>query len=531
MLVIRRLLTPRKDDDAGAVLVTVLVVMLVGFIVASVVAASVLFTVQSNSGNRSRTQAFIAAESGRDAAVAGIVGGCAATTYAGSDPQYAATVYVTTGNQPTSATDAGVAQGCPSASTRFIVIRSTGTGPDGSTSTIDAVYPWVVSYSQQPGGVVTYFSGGFTAGVSHYTGDLVLRTGNWNCTQGALLTGDLYVLNGTVNFSNNCRVEGDIWADGNVTSNSQAISVTGSITTNGLVSLSSNGGATVGKDINAKGNIDLSNQGSSTATVGGNVTSKNTITKGSNWTVTGTQTPNGPDPVFDPTLAWLKAATQWIDFTSSTNWGTKYTATSVCNLVKNSPNPTIKSLLETSGAPLVLDFSSCTGNGNSGFSVGVDLSNVTLARDAVIIAGSTASMSVNLTGTINPASGTTKQLLFIHNDASTNYANGEPVPNCGNGNQKDTFNVGGTVSADVKVMMYSPCGLTGTLTSSFSGQLYTNDSTNLHSSGNITTTYTCAAMAWTPAFNQLGCKIKGQGGVQTGTQTQSLGTLAYQTER
>jgi Tfp pilus assembly protein PilX/cytoskeletal protein CcmA (bactofilin family) len=531
MLVIKRMHRSRPADESGAVLVTVLVVMLVGFVVASVVAASVLFTVQSNTSNRSRTQAFIAAESGRDAAVAGVVAGCGSTTFTGSNPTFASTVYVTSGNQPTSATDAGVAQGCPTATSRFIVIRSTGTGANGATTTIDSVYPWVVSYTQQPGGVVTYFSGGFTAGVSHYTGDLVLRNGNWACTQGAILTGDLYVLNGTVGFSNNCRVEGDIWANGNVTSNSQTIAVTGSITTNGLVSLSSNGGATVGKDINAGGNITLSDQGSSTGTVGGKVTSKNSITKGSSWTITGAQTPNGPDPVFDPTLAWLKAATQWIDFTSGTNWGTKYTATSVCNLVKNNPNPTIKGLLETPGTPLVLDFSSCTGNGNSAFAVNVALSNVTLQRDAVIIAGPSASLSANLSGTINPASGTTKQLLFIHNDASTNYVNGEPVPTCGNGNQKDTFNVSGVVSADVKVMMYSPCGLTGTLTSSFSGQLYTNDSTNLHSSGNITTTYTCAAMAWTPAFNQLGCKIKGQGGVQNGSQTQALGSLVYQTER
>ena len=150
MLVIRRLLTPRRSDDSGAVLITVLIVMLVGFIVASVVAASVLFTVQSNAGNRSRTQAFIAAESGRDAAVAGIVGGCAATTYAGTDPKFASTVYVTTGNQPTSATDGGVAQGCPSTTTRFIVIRSTGTGPDGSTSTIDAVYPLSLIHISEP---------------------------------------------------------------------------------------------------------------------------------------------------------------------------------------------------------------------------------------------------------------------------------------------------------------------------------------------------------------------------------------------
>ena len=69
MLVIEKVHRLRDPDDKGAVLVTVVLVMLVGFIIATTIAASVLFTVQSNASNKDRTQAFIAAESGRDVAV------------------------------------------------------------------------------------------------------------------------------------------------------------------------------------------------------------------------------------------------------------------------------------------------------------------------------------------------------------------------------------------------------------------------------------------------------------------------------
>ena len=42
--------------------------------------------------------------------------------------------------------------------------------------------------------------------------------------------------------------------------------------------------------------------------------------------------------VFEPTLEWLKAATKWIDL-DNTGWGANYSATPVCNLLKNNPNP------------------------------------------------------------------------------------------------------------------------------------------------------------------------------------------------
>ncbi|WP_127475542.1 hypothetical protein [Microbacterium sulfonylureivorans] len=521
MLVIDKILRrARGKGDEGAVLITVVIVMLVGFIVASVVAASVLFTIQANAQNRSETQAFVAAESGRDVAVASIAAGCSAITFTGTDPIYLSAVYSTAGNQPASATAPGVAAGCPTSTTRYVVIRSTGTGADGSTATIDAVYPWQVAYSQQPGGVVTYFSGGFTAGVSHYTGDLVLRDGNWSCNVDGILDGDLYVLQGDTNFANNCQVNGDIWSNGNVTSNSQAIKVRGDITTNGYVDISSNGGALIDGFVTAKGNLTLSDQGSTQASVTGNLTSRNSISVGSKWTAPGTRTPNSPtDPVFEPTLEWLRAATKWIDL-DNTGWGTVYSATNVCNLIRNNPNPTIKQLVETPGSRLVLDFTGC-GNG----AVDITLGNVTPVRDVVMIAKPSVRLLVDVNGTVGD-DGNNRQILFIHSDATRNYTGGEPVPNCGNGNQNDKFDVSGAVDANVRIMMYTPCGITGTATSSFSGQYYTNDSTHMHASA----TYTCKSMSWSPAFDQLGCKIKGAGGVAEGSLVQRLGGLVYQTE-
>ncbi|MBD8023861.1 hypothetical protein [Microbacterium gallinarum] len=534
MLVIDRIFRRTRRDDEGAVLITVVVVMLVGFIVASVVAASVLFTIQANAHNRSQTQSFVAAESGRDVAVAAIAAGCTGTSFSGTDPQYTSTIYTTSGNQPSSAV--GLTPGCPTSSTRFIVIRSTGTGTDGSTSTIDSVYPWQVTYSQQPGGVVTYFSGGFQAGLSHYTGDLVLRDGSFHCNNAATLTGDLYVLTGDVDLSSSCVVEGDVWSDGYVKNGSSAAKITGSITSNSYVSLSSNGATSVGKDINAIGQVTLSNQGNDAATVGGNVTSRNTITVGSNWTVSGTGTPNvqtvpGFTPTFEPTLDWLKAATKWIDLSNASGFGTSYSGT--CNVLKNNANPSLTTLLQTAGSKIVFDFTGCsTGPGQS--SVDIALGNVNLARDAVFIVKPGATMNVNLSGTLTSASGT-RQLLFIHSDESTAYRNGEPAPDCGNGGngagmKPDGFDVSGTHTGDVRIMVYSPCGLTGNVNSSFSGQLYTNDSTKLKSTGNIQTAYTCQPMSWSPAFDQLGCKIKGSGGVATGTLVQRIGSLLYQTE-
>lgn len=541
MLAIVRLAYRRGREDDGAVLVTIVIVMLVGFVIASVIAASVLFTIRTNASNKSLTQAFIAAESGRDVAVAAIPTCTSATTrFLGSNPTYDTRVFKSDADGVRPATSDGLTEGCPTAATDYVVIKSTGTGPDGSTTTIDSVYPWQVTYSQQPGGVVTYFSGGFTAGVSHYTGDLVLRDGHYTCNNSGTLTGDLYVLAGHVSFSNDCTVEGDIWSDGYVENGSKNATITGSITTNGYVSLSANGSTSVGKDINAKGQVTLTDQGNNAASVGGNITSRTTPVVGSLWTVSGTGVPNvqaipGFNPTFEPTLEWLKAATKWIDLNNTSNWSASPSVAyaTPCAVLANNANPSFKSLLETAGPRIVFDFTNCGGNGQ--VTIDIVLQNVALVRDAVFIVKPGATMKVGLTGQLSTTTGT-RQLMFIHSDSSTAYTNGEPAPDCGNGGngagmKNDTFNVSGTQTGDVRVMVYSPCGLTGTVTSSFSGQLYTNQSVNLHSAGNIETAYTCKNMSWSPAFDQLGCKIKGEGGIEQGSLVQRLGQLVYQTER
>ncbi|WP_133544368.1 hypothetical protein [Microbacterium sp. BK668] len=525
-----------RGDESGAILVTVVVVMFIGFIVAATIAASVMFTIGANDTNLDRTEAFIAAESGRDVAVAAITAGCSATTLTGTSPTYTTTIYSTTGSKPTSATDAGVAVGCPT-QPGYVVLRSTGTGPNGSSVTIDSVYPYTVSYSNVPGGVVTYFSGSVSQSVSHYTGDLVLRNGNWSCPQGGTLTGDLYVLNGTVSLSNDCVVNGDIYASGNVSSNSQSWKVkarsgstsAGNITTNGTVSFDANGNPTVAGYISAKGNIKLNATGGGSASVGGTVTTKGTaIVDSPAWT-TGAVTQGSPsDPVFDPTLEWLRAATKWIDLDGASSWGTSAAINCASDLQNaNSATAKVKPLLSAGTTPLVLNFSACTKD------VKLDLTgSVPVTRNVVVVTPKDQLLDVTLGG-LTASSGSNYQVLFVHADGNRDDrdSSGDPKPTCGSSgtrNTQDRFGTTGTIASNISVMIYSPCGLNGTVTASFSGQLYTDDTTNFHSGS----AYTCKPMNWGTALPSLGCTIKGSGGIiDSSTLVKRLDGLVYQSEK
>ncbi|QIG40936.1 DUF342 domain-containing protein [Microbacterium sp. 4R-513] len=536
---IQRLLARAKfrSDESGAILVTVVVVMFVGFIVAATIAASVMFTIGANDTNKDRTEAFIAAESGRDVGVAAVTAGCTATTLTGTNPTYTTKIYSTSGTKPTSATDAGVTLGCPSSTSKYVVFRTTGTGPDGATTTIDSVYPWTVTYSNVPGGVVTYFSGSVSQSVSHYTGDLVLRNGNWACPNGGTLDGDLYVLNGTVSLSTGCIVNGDIYASGNVSSNSQSWHVNaragstsaGNITTNGTVSFDANGNPTVAGYISAKGNIKLNATGGGAATVGGTVTTKGTaVVDLPAWT-TGAVTQNSPsDPVFDPTLAWLRAATKWIDLDGASSWGTSAPINCASDLQNaNTATAKVKPLLSSGTTPLVLNFSGCTKD------VKLDLTgSVPVTRNVVVISPKDQGLTISLGG-LTAAAGSNFQLLFVHADGNRDDrdASGDPKPTCGSSgtrNAQDGFGTTGSIASNISVMIYSPCGLSGTVTASFAGQLYTDDTTNFHSGS----AYTCKPMSWGTALPSLGCTIKGSGGIiDSSTLVQRLDGLVYQSEK
>lgn len=543
LVLIDRFRAARRSEDSGAVLVTVVVVMLVGFVVATLIAASVLFTIQTNVGNKQRTQAFIAAESGRDAAVQALSDGCAPADLSGSGtgPTYAYAVRTTTGAQPTDY-DALTNADCPTIDTSYIVIRATGEGANSTTATIDSVYRWSATYSDVPGGVVTYFSGSVSQGVSHYTGDLVLRNGNWSCTEGGTLEGDLYVLNGTVTLSNNCVIKGDIYAKKEVKSTSQNWHVQsrtstsgwvspGNIVTDAFVSLTSNGNPSVAGSIHARGEVALAAAGGGQGTVSGTVTSMESadLIDEAAWTTGAVALGSATPPPFVPTLAWLEDATKWIDLDRNSGWtaggATKISVpSSSCNSILNTNADTsvwVKSQIAAASGPIVLDFTTCSKN------VSMTLAGFALNHDAVLIVPEGKSMSVSLGSGLSAA--TRQQLFFVHEDESPDDvdSNGDPKPTCGIGGQ-DSFGTTAAVDSDIDVMVYSPCGLNGTVTASFEGQLYTDDTTNFHSGSN----YTCQPMSWPTALANLGCAIKGSGGViDLTTIVQKLGERVYQTER
>jgi hypothetical protein len=543
MLVVEdRIRSARRADDSGAVLVTVVVVMLVGFVVATLIAASVLSTIRANVGNKQQTQAFIAAESGRDAAVQAISDGCTAADLSGSGtgPTYSYAIRTTTGAQPTDY-DALATSACPAIDTTYIVIRSTGTGSNATTATIDSVYRWSATYSDVPGGVVTYFSGSVSQGVSHYTGDLVLRNGNWSCTEGGLLEGDLYVLKGTVTLSNNCIIQGDIYAKKEVRSTSQNWHVQsrtsasgwvspGNIVTDAFVSFTSNANPSVAGSIHARGEVTLSAGGGGTGTVSGSVTSMESADRidETAWT-TGPVTLSSPTPPpFVPTLEWLEDATKWLDLDRNSGWtaggATKISVpSSSCNILNTDADTStwVKSQIASASGPIVLDFTTCNKN------VSLTLAALALNHDAVLIFPASKSMTVSLGAGLSASS--RHQLFFVHEDDDPDDvdAAGDPEPTCGIGGQ-DAFGTTAAVDSDIDVMVYSPCGLNGTVTASFEGQLYTDDTTNFHSGSN----YTCQPMSWPTALANLGCAIKGSGGIiDMTTIVQKLGERVYQTER
>ncbi|GAT71639.1 hypothetical protein [Microbacterium hydrocarbonoxydans] len=533
----------RSGDDTGAVLVAVVVVMLLGFLVAVTIAGSVVFTIQANVGNRSSTQAFIAAESGRDAAVAqlgaaissnGRTFTCSAGTLTGSgtNPTYTFTIYWTPSDTaPTSHLDAGLSSTCPTGEPGHVVINAVGTDAAGGRAEIDAVYPWDYKDEQQAGGVLAYFAGNVTSTVSNYTGDLVVRSGSYTCVNEGTINGDLYVTHGSVTLSRECTVNGSIWVRDNVDASSQRIEVTGEIRAGGDVTFTSNGtklGATPAPappapngDILAGGDIDLTDTGSTNGLAYGILSATGAIDVGSKWTATGTRTPGAAAPEFNPTLDFIKSVTSWIDLDGASGWGV--TPVSACSL---SSADIVSMISNGSTDPIALDYQSCS-------SVDTDIvisgpSTVAVTKDVVFLAPAGKRMNLHIDTSLTGG----KQLVFLHADASRALVSDETAPSCGNGNTKDTFDLdAGRDVTDVKIMVYSPCGLTGNIHASFTGQLYSNDSGNL-SFGNGAS-YTCALMSWPDAFEKLGCKVRGSGDdvvVET-VKVYKLLDRTYQTER
>lgn len=532
MLVIRRARVrtvaspPQPGDDRGAVLVVVVVLMLLGVVIATSIAASVVFTIGANVDNRSNTQAFIAAESGRDAALAAVraniddgvltcSAGIAVAPGASPGPQYVSTVrWATSSDAPADwssiAGGASEYKACPTETSNWIVIRSEGSA-DGSTSVIDAAYPWTESPDTRPAGTLAYFDSEFKATKSTYEGDLVIRgSGDYQCNNGAgnAIRGDLWITDAGMEVTGDCWVTGSIYSYGKILVKNKDFRVDGDIITEvGNINFEADN-AKIGGDVYAGGNVVISKSG----TLGNGKTMRavGTVTTPTTWKHVDVSPVVGqsgqPKPVISPTLKAVHDATAWLELDGSLDWGVPPT-TGKCSTAD------IKSLLETAGDPIMIDMSACDAT-----SVTVNPGSPAIKRDAVLYVSPSKKMNLELSGTITKGAGD-PQLLILHGDANL----GDKKPTCSTG--EDKLTVGSTIG--VRTMIYSACGINKTVALTMTGQLYMGTD-GLHLNGG---TFTCSPMGWAPAFKNLSCGVKGSGGIFDPDKTVvSFGSLVYQTE-
>jgi hypothetical protein len=512
MLVIRdHIDRSRGSDDSGAVLITALVVFLVGFMISISIDGTVIFTIQSNATNDGRGQAFIAAESGRDAAIAAIAAGACTVTGTGTDPQYTFALKSTQGDQPTSFTEAGLTSTCPTADSRFVVVESTGTAPDGATATVTATYPWQVFYPGQPGGTMAYFDGQFTATQSSYAGDLVVRSGDYNCNSTSTITGDLWLPTGTLYLSADCTIDGSVYARDGVYITAAKAKVTGSIFAGGIVSITGNN-TTIGHDVVANSSITINNK----TTVGGDVKAGTTATVTA--TITGTVTQGlGTPAVFDPDLGRVFDMTKWLDlpvdratYGSNVQW--------VLGPCDGSNIMTAATMALSGGATRVgVDYTACTGP------VTVKLTGGPVQHDVLFLVPPTSRMSIAVTGSLTSLTIPQPQLFFIHGDAVL----GNQQPDCVTGSSTDGLSLPSTVQ--VRMMLYTACGLGSTNGMSFNGQFYANYDGDAHW---VHPAFTCQNMTWAPILG-LSCKVSDAAANQPEPPppVEQLGPLVTQRER
>lgn len=533
----------RKSDDSGAVLVTVVIVMLVGFVIATLIAASVLFTIQANSGNKRTTQAFIAAESGRDAAFGKLkalaaTGTCAVATdlrdtasLAGT-PAYEYTILTSSSESQTPPVVGGLTATCPTKDTKWVFVRARGLGPGDDPSdpesgtTVEAYYPWTVTANTSTGGTVAYFDGQFKATKSAYEGDLVIRTGNYECNSDSHIVGSLWVLGGStgatlgnLELSTGCTITGSVYVAGLVKmkggQGQGGITIGGDIVANGDITLDSNA-LTLGGSIHSGHNVVLKQTGEAK-----NILAVGTIDQGG-WTVAagGVVDDNAAAPVYDPPLHGAGSVyelTNWIDL--GTNWSGDTEVKDMCAAANASKqtNP-YEYFDDYPSKRLVLDYTRCD--------VAVTVGAASLANDVVLLFAPNKKMSVTLGGSLTTTGD--GELWLVHADNVPNNR----IPNCGNLDHKgdpipDSFEVSQNVTIAVRTLIYSPCGVKGNQKSDFNGQIYTNNDNRT-----VQANFNCRAMSWPPQLPNLSCTIKGDGGaLPTTTYSLTVGDLDYQAER
>ncbi len=519
MLVIHRLRNKGRasSDDRGAALVAVLIVMVVGVIVAVIVAGAVLFVIQSNASNKSSTQAFVAAESGRDAMLSAIVANhCTLSIPDATSSPFYYSVSATVGPDESHLTDA-----CLSADKNATIkIVASGRGADGSHTTIESVYNRPVTIPPSPGGTMSYFDGSFLATQSNYTGDLVIRSGPYACNSHSTINGDLWVPNGTVDLSADCTINGSVYALGDITATGgNGATVKGNLITAGNVNLSANSFAlgtasdpTTG-NVYADGTFTLGNKPTilgayvtgRAATLGKAVgrpavsvqNCATTPAPAANASLCGTPVATPGTDRTIPSLATVTTMTQWRNLgTVRAAWGSNVQwqvgpcgGQDVSGMLAAAPT--------APNTRLGIDYSACTG------AVTVRIAATALSNDAVFLVPPGSRMTVNVTGSLTsgaaPDLSNAPQLFFVHADGNLN----DTAPTCVSGSASDALSLPATVQA--RLMFYTPCGLNNSSQNGlvFKGQFYANNDGSAHW---VHPDFTCTTMSWSPVID-LGCKV------------------------
>ena len=504
------------SDDRGAVLITVVLVMLVGFVVAATIAASVLFTIQANDANEDRTEAFIAAESGRDAQLAKLLGACTSGTLTATNtdetkpPRYSA-----------------FADKCFDGYVNSTVtIDSTGTAPDGSTATITTQYSRTVTYTNQPGGTMSYFAGKYLLTKSTYAGDLVIRDsptsdGNYRCNSDSTITGDLWIPVGFASLSSKCAVTGtvyardyvnaangseaviggDIVAGGNVTMTSNKTKVAGNLYSNGNVEIDK---STVAKQVIATGTVTVNGTTFTKTRPGGTAQADGSVVFPGVGPVTGTITVGKANAAtFNPSLQSVYDMTTWVDLPLARGaWGADGTGGSNVAWSAGPCDGSSVSSLLTATLPAGMtrsgiDYTSCTGP----VTIKISGSSLSLTRDVVFLVAAGSNMTIDVAATLNSTApvASQPQLFFIRGDA--NLTNSKP--DCATSSASDSLDL--PAIAKARVMLYTPCGLKRSNQNGlvFNGQFYSNSDGDTHL---VHPEFTCQPMTWVPILD-MGCKI------------------------
>ncbi|MFF2485596.1 hypothetical protein ACFVSU_04300 [Microbacterium sp. NPDC058062] len=483
-----RLLVREAKRDAGgengAALVGVIVVMLVGVIASVVIAGSVIFASQANVANQDVTQAFVSAESGRDVMLAAVMANPCAKSISDStaSPQYE-DVTAQFGPDVDHLTDACLS----TAAAAVIRITATGKGADGSKTTIVSDYQRAVTYEKQPGGTLAYFAGQFKLTQSTYAGDLVIRTGNYNCNSTTSIDGDLWAPKGSIELSADCHITGSVYALGTVKTSGSKAKVDKNIVAEGEIRLESTNGA-VGGNVMSGMKVTVKDM-----TVAGNVQSPTAPDIKSPGLVAGTVTTAPlPSNAFVPTLEAVYDMTTWVDFPSTRSaWGTDVDWRTPPSCTANVTS-TAAAALAAGTARVGIDYTACT----TGVTITLSASP-TITKDVLFLIPPGVKMSLDIKGLSTDSAD--RQLFFIHADNVANRTVTCPT-SVGSGGDSMTQ----LASGAAKVMLYTPCGITkAPKKEGFRGQYYSGDSgsTKLEQPD-----FDCQPMTWTPRID-LGCKL------------------------